>query len=281
MKLSSGRPEIKIGLIDGPVDMEHEGLDISNIREVAGRGACSRVGSNACNHGTFVAGILHGKRGSAAPSICPGCTLLVYPIFSEESGAQNDNVPSATPENLADAITVTVDAGANLLNLSVGLTRQTSSGGQKLEEALNYAARHGVICVAAAGNQGMIGSTAITRHPWVIPVVACDEKGSLMSQSNLGNSIGNRGLTAPGVNIASFGPGKQTRKLTGSSLAAAIVTGTIALLWSLSPAASAAEVRSAVCSSSVRQNRTIVPPLLDAWASHQMLAQPHAVHGNL
>ena len=39
---------------------------------------------------------------------------------------------------------------------------------------MNHAAHRGVITVAAAGNQGTVGSSAITRHPWVIPVAACD-----------------------------------------------------------------------------------------------------------
>ena len=48
------------------------------------RGAASaRMSSAACVHGTFVAGILSAKRGSAAPAVCPDCTLLVNPVFSE------------------------------------------------------------------------------------------------------------------------------------------------------------------------------------------------------
>jgi hypothetical protein len=59
--------------------------------------------------------------------------------------------------------------------------------------------------VAAAGNQGTLGSTAITRHLWVIPVVAYDLQGRPMDQSNLGSSIGRRGLGAPGDRITSLG----------------------------------------------------------------------------
>ena len=59
--------------------------------------------------------------------------------------------------------------------------------------------------VAAAGNQGTVGSSVITRHPWVIPVIACDLQGRPTTESNLGSSIGRRGLAAPGENIASLG----------------------------------------------------------------------------
>ena len=48
-------------------------------------------------------GFLSAKRGSVAPAICPNCTLLVRPIFAETTAA-NGEMPSATPEELAQAI---------------------------------------------------------------------------------------------------------------------------------------------------------------------------------
>ncbi len=83
MKLTSGRPEITIGLIDGPLVMNHPDLANENIREVPGkmRGACAQASSATCMHGTFIAGILSGKRNSPAPAICPDCLLLVRPPF--------------------------------------------------------------------------------------------------------------------------------------------------------------------------------------------------------
>ena len=119
-------------------------------------------------HGTFVAGILSARRDSSAPAICPACSLLVRPIFSEAAGLGNI-VPSASPQDLAEAIIDTVNAGARVINLSSALAQSSSKGENKLEEALNYAAHYGAIIVAAAGNQGTVGSSAITRHPWVIP----------------------------------------------------------------------------------------------------------------
>ena len=66
----------------------------------------------ACRHGTFVAGILGAKRGAEAPALCPGCTIVVRPIFSDRfSGGL---VPSAPPEELAAAVVDCVDAGARL-----------------------------------------------------------------------------------------------------------------------------------------------------------------------
>jgi hypothetical protein len=122
MARSSGRSQVVIGLIDGPIAMNHPDLSRANIREVHGpQGAsCSLASSVACMHGTFVAGMLLARRGSSAPSICPDCTLLVRPIFPEAS-AVNGAMPSATPTELATAIVETIKAGARVINLSAAL----------------------------------------------------------------------------------------------------------------------------------------------------------------
>src|SRR5215471_3534673 len=111
MKRTSGRPEIRIGLIDGPVFLSHSDLVGQHIEEVPGehRATCALAMSSACLHGTFVAGMLCARRGSVAPAICPDCTLLLRPIFSE-AALSNHGMPSATPEQLAAAIVSTVDA---------------------------------------------------------------------------------------------------------------------------------------------------------------------------
>jgi subtilisin family serine protease len=154
MELTSGSPRITIGLIDGPVATDHPELNAESLKEIHGTptGSCSDVTSVACVHRTFVGGVLGAKRGSAAPAICPGCTLLVRPIFSETSSL-DEQVPSATPKELAQAILDVVQAGARVINLSIALVQQSASGEAELGTALDHAARKGVVVVAAAGNQ--------------------------------------------------------------------------------------------------------------------------------
>jgi subtilisin family serine protease len=270
-----GRREVVIGLIDGPVATDHPDLMAENIRDISERnsGTCTQADSLACMHGTFVAGILCAKKGSPAPAICPNCTLLVHPIFTETNSGKAD-IPSATPEELAAAIVKTIDAGARVLNLSSALALPSSKGERKLVEALDQALGRGVIVVAAAGNQGMLGSSAITRHPWVISVVACDLLGKPISYSNLGSSIGRGGLRAPGDGVSSLGANGTPRIFGGTSAAAPFVTGAIALLYSQFPTASAAQIKLAV-TQAFAPRRTVVPPLLDAWAAYQTLAAAH------
>jgi subtilisin family serine protease len=277
MELTSGSAETTVALIDGPVAMDHPDLAGDNIHALPGKlsGACALANSAACMHGTFVAGILCAKRSSAAPAICPSCTLLVRPIFAETTST-NRQMPSATPEELATAIIECIEAGAHVINLSAALSQPSSKGERRLQEALDHAVKRSVIVVAAAGNQGTVGSSAITRHPWVIPVVACNGHGGPISYSNLGNSIGRHGLSAPGEDITSLiADGKQL-SFGGTSAAAPFVTGAIALLWSEFPEATAGEVRIAVTRPYLSRRTTVVPPLLDAWAAYQLMATTHA-----
>ena len=101
-------------------------------------------------------------------------------------------------------------SGARVLNLSVAVAQPSPNREQRLEQALHYAAQRGVLVVAAGGNQGTVGGSVITRHPWVIAVAACDAQGRPMAMSNLGSSIGRRGLMAPGEAITSLDAGGGT-----------------------------------------------------------------------
>ena len=272
MASTRGSPAVTIGLIDGPVAAAHPDLGYEHIRQLPGNRAasCDRTSSTACLHGTFVSGILCARRGSSAPAICPDCTLLVRPIFPESSAA-GGRVPSATPRDLAAAIVQCIHAGARVINLSLALARLSTAGEHELEASLDLAVRRGVIVAAAAGNQGTLGSSAITRHPWVVPVVACDRRARPMAESNLGASIGRGGVMAPGDRITSLGPDGRSVTLGGTSVAVPFVTGAAALLWSEFPSATAAQIRQAIAPESARARRSVVPPLLDVAAAHRAL----------
>ena len=276
MELSAGRPDVVVGLIDGPVAVGHSDL-AGNIREAPGASAsCSQAASAACLHGTFVAGVLSAKRGSVAPAICPDCMLLVRPVFAEAISSDLDS-PSAEPEELAAAILACIEAGARVINLSLALMQSSAQAKLALLRALDHAAQREALIVAAAGNQGAVGGTIITAHPWVVPVGGCALSGRPLNESNLGHSIGRRGVLAPGEQITSLGSEGQPITLGGTSAAAPFVTGAIALVWSLFPAARGAELRLAVSKAHARRS-AVTPPLFDAWAVYQaMLAsQPRS-----
>jgi subtilisin family serine protease len=269
---SAGSPEVSIGLIDGPVDFSHSAFQGSNITTVKEHqlGICKNASSKACMHGTFVAGILCAKRDSSAPAICPGCKIILYPILPENNlcsinnDTDNTNISGITTNELSNAIIETIDAGAKIINLSLGLSTSSMIVYKELVEAYDYACQKGVIIVGAAGNQGNIGSTSLFNHPWIIPVAACDQYNRPAPQSNFGPLIGKHGLMAPGINITSTYPGGQYTKMSGTSFATPFVTGTIALLTSIFPKATATEVTFSVKGSGSDRRTSIIPPLLNA-----------------
>jgi subtilisin family serine protease len=268
MNRSAGRREVKVGLIDGPVALGHPDL-VGAVVEISGSpvGSCALASSAACMHGTFVAGILVAKRGSAAPAICPACTLLLRPIFPESA---DHLTPSASSEQLAAAIADCVESGARVINISAALSPLSAKAESALKNAVAHALRSGVLLVAAAGNQGLIGSSAITREQWIIPVVACDSRGQPLNSSNLGSSIARRGLRAPG-NVTSIASNGGTVRSEGTSAAAALVTGAIALLSSEFPTATSSEIRLALSKANAARQTSVVPPLLDAWSAFETL----------
>jgi subtilisin family serine protease len=270
MAKGEGRPEVTVGLIDGPVAVDHPDLDGARIRVLAGpRAACAVPGGAACFHGTFVAGILSARRGSDAPALCPGCTLVVRQIFAEAPADQR--LLAASPQDVAAAMLECIDAGARVLNLSATLARASARDEHALRTVLDHASRRGVAVIAAAGNESAIGGSAITRHPWVVPAVAYSLRGWPLTQSNLGAVIGRQGLGAPGEHVTSLSASGGTAISSGTSVAAPFVAATFALLLSAFPRASAAEVRAALTRSAPARRRTVVPPLLDAWAGYRAL----------
>src|SRR5437764_917142 len=131
MERTSGSPEVRIGLIDGPVAAEHAGLAGQHLRVIPGNGGavCTQANSIACLHGTFVAGILSARRNSPAPAICPNCTILIRPVFTETTSGR-EHMPSATPLELAAAIIECIDVGARVINVSLALAQPSTKGEQ-------------------------------------------------------------------------------------------------------------------------------------------------------
>ena len=272
MEATSGKPEIVIGIIDGPVESSHPDLKNARLKAVSSAFGleCTDLGSHACMHGTFVAGIICGRRGSYAPAISPNCSVLVRPIFSEETSWYK-SYPKVPPNELAAAIVETVDAGARIINLSMGLSDTHLLNNRELKDSFDYAFKKRTLLIAASGNQGRIGHNPLFNHPWVIPVVACDSQGHLEKSSNIGPSVGKRGIMAPGVGVISTCSTGRYIKMSGTSMAAPFVTGTAALLWSLFPKATALDVRRALLAVDTPR-KGIIPPLMNAEVSWSVLS---------
>lgn len=269
MARTEGREEVAVALLDGPVSTTHPALTGTRVRPLVGPsdGGADKT-SAACRHGTFVAGLLSSSRDSAIPGICPGCPLLVRVIYGENGG---DALPSATPRELAEAITESVHAGARIVNVSGAIPSSMIISERDLNDVLDEMSRRGVLVIAAAGNDASIGRTTITGHPSVLTIVPFKRNGLPVAYTNLGHSIARYGLGAPGADVTSINSGGGYATLTGSSFAAPFVTGAAALLWSLVPTATAAQIKVALRQCGGPRRKSILPPLLNAQAAYEVL----------
>ena len=80
-------------------------------------------------------------------------------------------------------------------------------------------------------------------------------------------------MSAPGENITSLSTDGNSLTFSGTSASAPFVTGVIALLYSLFPKSTVTEIKSSVLGINSTRRNSIVPPLLNAWAAYQSLAQ--------
>ena len=224
---TEGDAGIMVGVLDGPVNVSHPCFRDSNIREVSLKGGYESA--PASTHGTAVAGIIFGKEANRLKGIAPGCRGLSIPIWPRVDIA-------ATPcsqEDLAQAIKMAVDLGADVINISAG---ELSSGGlanSELQEAVRYCERRGVLIVAAVGNDGCCCPHVPAALESVLAVGAMNSKGAALDFSNWSPLYKESGILAPGEAIKAPVAGGGYRAMTGTSYAAAVVSGVAALLMSV------------------------------------------------
>jgi subtilisin family serine protease len=273
MRRTRGRQDVVVGLIDGPIAIGHPDLASARLQRLGDAAPPASDAGAALAHGTFVAGMLCAERSSAAPAICPGCTI-VHRVLFEGARAEGEPV-SAPPRVLADGVVACVDAGAEIVNLSVAAAPSPNTD-RDLQEALSYAMARGAVVVAAAGNDWTVGGSTITRHPGVLPVTALSSAGRPLPSSTIGRSIGRNGIAAPGERITSLAPGGGSVTWTGTSAAAPFVTGALALLRSLLPSVRATRAAMALRQAPGRRSRSIVPTGLAAHAALILLTHSEA-----
>ncbi|MGE3287529.1 MAG: type VII secretion-associated serine protease mycosin [Pseudonocardia sp.] len=201
-------------------------------------------------HGTAVAGLLAASpgRGDDLVGMAPGARVLTI----RQTGTGPDGRPAGDVDSLARAITLAVDAGADVVNLSEAacLTADRAArDGARLRAALRAAARRDVVVVAAAGNLGVGGCTGgapvgeVALPGWfaedVLTVGASGPDGAPAEFTVPGPWVD---VAAPGTGLRSLAVGGGLRGgLDGTSFAAPWVAGLVALVRERFPDLTAAE----------------------------------------
>jgi subtilisin family serine protease len=161
----------------------------------------------AYGHGTMVAGLIH--------LVAPKARLMPVKVFAADG--------TATISQIVNGIYWAVDHAANVINMSFS-TKEPSAA---LEKAIAYANSKGVICVAAAGNDGRAEVVYPAAYSTVIDVASTNDFSIRSMFSNYGGQIA---LAAPGEAVITTYPGNRYAEVWGTSFSAPLVAGGAALL---------------------------------------------------
>jgi membrane-anchored mycosin MYCP len=192
-------------------------------------------GADCLGHGTAVASIIAAApaKGISFTGVAPAARILSIKISGTETFPT-----SATPQGIMDA----VQFGADVINLSLA----TPDDVPALRHAVEYALKHNVVVVAAAGNdlpQQGTGPYYPAAYPGVLAVGAAGPGGVLAPFSDQRSPVA---VTAPGVNVTTAFPGTfpdaYDPAQSGTSFAAAFVSGVAALVRAAHPSLTAAQV---------------------------------------
>ena len=207
-------------------------------------------------HGTHIAGIIGGD-GTASRGkymgIAPACHFIILKILDRKGNGNTENVVQAIEWLVRHKEQYQI----RIVNISIGMVLQAESRERaRLLKAVEYAWDHNLVVVAAAGNNGpgrsSITVPGISRK--VITVGCFDDTKERIGRSMLKPQYSGQGptehcivkpeLVVPGTNVTSCAnqPGLYTRK-SGTSMAAPMVSGSIALLLSKYPQITPAEVK--------------------------------------
>jgi subtilisin family serine protease len=162
----------------------------------------------AYGHGTMVAGLVH--------LVAPNATLLPVRVF----GANG----AATLSQVIDGVYWAVEHGANVINMSFSTTQDSP----QLKAALDYAVKKGVICVAAAGNDGKATQVWPAAYDTVMGIGSTNNQMIRSLFSNFGTPLVS--LAAPGEGDVTVYPGSHYAQVWGTSFSAPLAAGGAALL---------------------------------------------------
>jgi subtilisin family serine protease len=211
----------------------------TDLGRLGGNGEVDRD-KDAYGHGTSMATIMVGRPGQfGIRGIAPAAKVLPVAI------PLNGTTDAQADDRLPEAIRWAADHGAKIISMSLGGVRRQAFNSTACpddeQQAIFYALRKGAILFAAGGNRGPRDDAV--EEPGVclgvVSVGAVDKAGTVARFSSRHRYLT---MTAPGVDIASTGPGGTPFSGDGTSQATALASAAAALVWSKYPDLSASQV---------------------------------------
>ena len=241
--VTKGNPDVTIAVVDDGIALDHD-LFKDRITKSYNIFRCDDHLSAGQGHGTHVAGIAAGNTShlnQGVAGVAPECKIMPVQVF--------DN-GQCTASSLIRGIMYAIRNDADVVNISIGTAYPVELGYivpveiqqqvaqtqfKGAEDVWNWvfsqAAAKNTILVFAAGNSHLLAAIEPQlRSSNTINVGAVGQNFSMTPWSNFGPTVS---VTAPGVDIKSSMPGNRYQEHDGTSMAAPIVTGTVALMKSL------------------------------------------------
>ena len=232
---SQGNSQVIVAVCDSGVESMHEDLQSSVLANGYDFLDGDSIAQAVTSHGTFVAGLIAASAGNnlGGSGVAPKVKILPLRI-ADSSG-------STSMKLINDCIRYAADQGAKVINVSF-----TGVENRSIEASGAYARSKGSLLVYSAGNQGR-NRSSYPDHQNVVIVGATTETDRRWTYgswfwgggSNYGPFID---IVAPGHNVYSTVPGNSYRSGSGTSFSAPILSGVAALVFSINPALSPAEV---------------------------------------
>jgi subtilisin family serine protease len=201
---------VRVAVVDTTIDATHPDL----AGAVAATFNATGAPEKPHHHGTGIAGVIaaHGKLTGAAPAV----SILAAHAFASQSA-------KGSSMNVLKGLDWAGMSKADVVNMSFAGAEDA-----ELQTMLAALRRNGIVLIAAAGNAGPRSRPLYpAAYPEVIAVTATDAEDKVFEQANRGTHIA---VAAPGVAILSPAPNESYQVQSGTSFAAAQVSGVAALL---------------------------------------------------
>jgi subtilisin family serine protease len=223
---------VLVAVVDSQIDNNHPDLAGAIVDQFDAVGHADKPHS----HGTGMTGAIAAHR--RLMGIAPGAKILAIHAFSSDAAES----PQATTQHILAGMEWAIKRGARVINMSFA-----GPYDPMLQVAMKNARARGVVLIAAAGNAGPSSPPLYpAADPNVIAVTATDANDQVFAQANRGPQVA---LAAPGVDILEPAPNAGYQLTTGTSVAAAHVSGVAALLIERDPSISVATVEEILTSS--------------------------------
>lgn len=260
--ITNGSPEITIGIVDNYMDLSHPELAGDRCihpYSVPKRSDDVAPDSNAdvktFEHGTAVTAVAAGNANNEGTTgIAPNCKFIPVSL--------GENLNTATQ---AEGILYCIYNGADVINVSIGRQFPEGIGNFPIDEQIRYARevdleqerfwdfvfeiaeKRNVTIVWAAGNSSCYAAMDPSkRNSGTIRVSATGVDNKKAWFSNYGNfadrNIKDCDISAPGKNIWNAIPNNSYQMNEGTSFSAPIITGVVALLKSVNPELTTAQI---------------------------------------